>query len=549
MKSLLGADSTESEIEKLRHDNGQLNGVVQQLRDDNIQLNDDIQSLRDTLAATAEAKATLEQKLKFFEEQLLLSRRHRYGTSSEQSPDQINLFNEVESEASPNMEEPVEEQIVIRRVRKKPAVSRETYRDDLPTEVIDHPTSKDQEICPECNSKLHPFGHREQREILYVPASVKILVHRYPVCLCPNCKKDDLDTIVEPVLPSSLLPKSMASSTVIANIISQKFMMGLPLYRQEGQWEQLGINLSRQTQSNWLLAISKLYIEPMCSRMRWHLLKRDILYADETTLQVLKEPGRSAESTSYMWLYRTAMPSPIVLYDYKTTRASKHPSAFLSGFKGFLHADGYAAYHSLNEVTVIGCWSHARRKYDEALKVLPAAQRTSDLASSKGLDFCNQLFDIERELKTETSERRYEERLKRSVPILAAYNDWLKRIRPQAAPKSLLGKAVTYSLNQWEYLTNFLKDGRLELDNNLSERSIKNFVIGRKGWLFSNTPKGAESSAALYSLVVTAKENGLKVEPYLVWLLNQMPNIDIRDGNALDDLMPWSATVPNDIKM
>lgn len=529
MKDACEATSNGSEIENLQQENDRLHHENQMLK---------------------QSQAELEAKLKFFEEQLRLLRHRQFGSSSEQVPEQIDLFNEAESEAKPDAAEPTYEEVVIRK-RKKPEVARESLRGDLPVEIIEHRLPEDQMECPCCESgHLHEMAKNVRRELKIIPAQVKVVEHWDYVYNCPTCALEgDAATIVKAPTSKSLLPKAMASASVVAHVITQKFMMGVPLYRQELHWEQMGANLSRQTLSNWLLAVSAAYLQPMCGRMRETLLQRDIIFADETTLQVLKEPGRSAQSQSYMWMYRSGRDAPsIILYEYQTTRASKHAKAFLTGFNGYLHADGYAGYHGLPGITVVGCWSHSRRKYNDALKAVPEKQRSKDLASWTGLDFCNKLFKIEKDLHDVTPEERHAGRLEKSLPVLNEYHAWLKKMKPLASPKSLIGQAVTYSLNQWEYLTNFLKDGRLELDNNRSERSIKPFVICRKNFLFSDTPRGATGSAAIFSIVESAKENGLKVLQYLVWLLERIPNIDIKDGKALDELMPWSPQVPDDCK-
>jgi pimeloyl-ACP methyl ester carboxylesterase len=313
----------------------------------------------------------------------------------------------------------------------------------------------------------------------------------------------------------------------------------------DNQLSRLGIELSRQTLANWMIQGSERWLRPLYERMHQHLLNQDILHADETTLQVLREPGRPAQSTSYMWLYRSGRDGPaIILYDYQTTRASKHPRQFLSGFKGYLHVDGYAGYNGLPDINLVGCWAHARRKFDESLKALPAGQRNAPVAAKEGLEFCNQLFAIEREIHEATPEERYKIRLERSRPIMDAFSVWLKYQGPRVLPKSAFGQAINYCRNQWDKLEAFLKDGRLELDNNRSERSIKPFVIGRKNFLFSNTPKGAKASATIYSIVESAKENGLNPYSYLQYLFEKLPNVDIQDQDAVDELLPWSSALP-----
>jgi hypothetical protein len=250
-----------------------------------------------------------------------------------------------------------------------------------------------------------------------------------------------------------------------------------------------------------------------------------------------------------MWLYRTGREAPaIVLYDYQPTRSGDHPKASLQGFQGYLHVDGYSGYHDLPDVVLVGCWSHARRKFMEALKSLPAAQRDGPHFVREGLDFCNRLFAIERDLRDATPEERQRARQARSRPVLAQFLWWLRDKRHLILPKSGLGQAVTYCLNQWTPLTNFLRDGRLEIDNNRSERSIKPFVIGRKAWLFAKTPRGARASAIVYSIVETAKENGLNPRKYLQYLFEQLPNRHLQDPALWADLLPWSPALPLSLK-
>ena len=255
-----------------------------------------------------------------------------------------------------------------------------------------------------------------------------------------------------------------------------------------------------------------------------------------------------------MWMYRTGRDvPPIILYDYQTTRHSKHPKAFLKGFKGYLHVDGYAGYHELKDVELVGCWAHARRKFDEALKALPANVDKTSSTAAEGIQFCNQLFQIERQISEKfencTPEQRKEYRLEHSKPVLDAFLAWLKTKRPQVPPKSKLGEAITYCINQWSKLIVFLEDGRLEIDNNRAERSIKPFVMGRKAWLFAQSMKGASASAIIYSIVETAKENQLNPLNYLTYLFEQLPLIDHNDVEAIDQLLPWSKTIPEECRI
>lgn len=284
---------------------------------------------------------------------------------------------------------------------------------------------------------------------------------------------------------------------------------------------------------------------PVITALHAKLLEQDIAHADETTLQVLKEPGRSAQAKSYLWLYRTGRVGiDIVLYDYRTGRGGEHPEKFLTGFSGYLQTDGYSGYAKVKGITQLGCWAHARRKFHEALQAVPSAQRAQTVAA-EGTALCNALFEVERRWKDATPEERYAARLAESRPILDRFAAWLESQRGRVLPKGLLGTAITYCTNQWVKLNVFLQDGRLEIDNNRSERAIKPTVIGRKNFLFSNTPRGARASAILYSIVETAKANGLKPEVYLKHLFEQLPQLpDPKNRAALGKLAPWSPTLP-----
>jgi transposase len=504
------------------------------------------EKLQEENALLKQQVAELSSKLKWFEEQFRLSQQRQFGCSSEKTvPEQINLFNEAEMEAKPESPEPAVKEITYKRRKSKG--HREEMLKDLPIEIIEYRLPEDEQVCSCCGGKLHEMSTEIRQEIKVIQPQVSVVKHVRHIYACRHCEQNEINTpVVTAPMPKPALPGSIASPSAIAHIMSQKFVEGLPLYRQENQWERLGVELSRQTMANWMILSSDRWLSLIYERMREYLLEKDILHADETTLQVLNEPGRTASSTSYMWLYRTGREGPpIILYDYQTTRASKHPTKFLKDSKCYLHVDGYAGYNGMPNITLVGCWAHARRKFDEALKAMPKEKKDMPTAAKEGLDYCNKLFDIERELHDVTPKERYEERLKRSRPVLDAFLAWLKYQTPRILPKSALGQAVQYCRNQWDKLNAFLKDGRLEIDNNRSERSIKPFVIGRKNWLFTNTPKGAKASATIYSIVETAKENGLNPFAYLTYLFEQLPNVVIKDPIDMDYLLPWSNALPD----
>ena len=500
--------------------------------------------------AKLESKYTeLELKLKWYEAQYRLHQNKLFGSSSEKtSPDQLSIFNEAESESKPEAPEPTVEEITYNR--KKKQGHREEMIKDLPVEIIEYHLPEEEQEC-DCGAELHIMSKEIRKELKVLPAQVSVVEHVQYVYSCRNCEKNDIKTNVKTAkMPKPPIPKSIASSSAIAYVMSEKFVKSIPLYRQEQEWQRLGVEISRQTMANWMIQSSDRWLKIIYNRMKEHLLQKRILHADETTLQVLKEPGRNADTNSYMWLYRTGRDGPpIILYDYQTTRAGKHPARFLKDFKGYLHTDGYDGYNFLPEVTLVGCWAHARRYFIEALKAMPPKKDNVLTATEEGLAFCNKLFEIERKLHDVTSLERYEGRLVKSVPLINEFKDWLQSQSKRAAPKTPLGKAVKYCQNQWRKLTAFLLDGRLEIDNNRSERSIKPFVIGRKNWLFSNTPKGAASSATIYSIVETAKENSLNPFEYLKYLFDILPNIDITDIKVLDEFMPWSSSLPKNCRI
>jgi transposase len=491
----------------------------------------------------------LEAKVEWYDEQYLLNKARMYGASSEQTPagQEAMLFDEAEAIADPTLLEPTVEVITYPR-RKKETGKREAQLADLPVEEVPHRLPEAEQVCPQCSGALHEIGAEVRQEIKIIPGQFVLVKHKRYKYACRHCQQEETTTpIVTATMPIPAFPNGIASASAVAHFMSRKFVDSQPLYRQEQHLRREGIDLSRQTLANWILKGAQ-WLEIPYAHMKSNLLARAILHADETVLQVLKEPGRAAQTKSFLWQYCTGREGPpIVLFEYQTTRAAEHPKRFLEGFKGFLQADGYQAYHHVEGVTILGCWAHARRKFKDALTALSVATRkkpgTGTPAAQIGLDYCNKLFAIERDLSDATPQDRLIGRQERSKPVLDEFKVWLDGQVGKVLPKSALGEAVTYAQNQWAKLTVFLTDGRLELDNNRAERSIKPFVIGRKNWLFANTPGGARGSAVIYSIVETAKLNALRPEAYLTFLFEQLPNVDRADPQAIDALMPWAETV------
>jgi transposase len=487
-------------------------------------------------AEIAELKALLE----WYKSQLLSAKRYRFGSSSERTDadfGQISLFGEEETGLPP---EPETEEIAYRR--KKQKGKREADLSGLPTERVEYELDESGRICPECGETMRDIGACVRRELKLIPAKVVVVEHAAHTYACRNCEKTGISTpFAKAEAPVALIPGSLASPSLVAHIATRKYSSGMPLYRIEKGFSYDGVEISRQTMANWVIKCSETYLEPIYDLLKTHLLKETVLHADETTVQVLREPGRPAQSKSYEWVYRTGVFAgrKISVYDYKMTRERTHPEAFLKDFKGFLHTDGYQVYHGLPpDIIVVGCWAHVRRKFEDLLKKTPKAKQKGSNAE-KGVAYINALFRLERETVDMSPEERLKKRLEKGKPISDAFFAWAKSLG--ALPKTPLGEAVNYAILQRPYLENIYLDGRTEISNNRCERAVKPFVMGRKSWLFSNTPAGAETSSVMYSIMETAKENGLHPFRYMEFLLETLPNAKSSD---LESLLPWSETLP-----
>jgi len=483
----------------------------------------------------------LETLVKFYEEQFRLSKKRQFGQSSEKSEyDQLRLDtgDSQSDESIVPSGEPVLE--VVKEHKRKKRTRKDSLPEDLPVEEILCELPEGEQSCPNCQSKMHIMGRQHGRdELVVIPA--KVSIRRYVTCTyaCRGCEKSsDHPMIRKARVPESVIRGSYASPESVAYAAHQKFVMGVPLYRQEQEWQRQGVLLSRQTMANWLIRCTDDWLVPLVDELKRRLLLRDVLHADETTLQVLKEPGKRPQNKSYLWCYRTSGDAnePIVLAEYKPDRRACNPAGFLAGFSGYLHTDGYDAYHKLPEsIVTVGCWAHVRRKWDEALKVVSPSDRESCNAMV-GKRYCDKLFSIERELAVLDADERHEQRIIRLKPLMDEFFQWAHNLHVR--PKSALGMAVSYMFSQQKYLRGVLLDGRLELSNNRIERTIKPFVISRKNFLFANAPRGADCAAIIFSLIETAKETGVNSFEYLTYVFRMAPNVDMKDPKILEALLP-----------
>jgi transposase len=504
--------------------------------------------LETKVASLENENANLRRKLERMNELLLEAQRARFGQSSEKrvyvmegGTEQLQIFNEAEKEQDVKAEEPTPETFTVKEHKRAKKRTQEEILADLPVEEAVYELGGDQLICAKCSGTLRMIGKDlVRKEIITIPAQTKLLYYYSCSYACDCCEKETGNaSIYKAQTPPPLMKHSMASPASVADIMTKKYVDGLPLYRQEQIWKRSGVQLSRNTLANWVIQCSQGWLKPIYKRLKKHLLEEPLIGADETIVQVLKEPDRPATSDSRMWVYTTGSQAKrqIRIFEYQPTRGAEHPKRFLSGFKGLLQTDGYVSYDKVEDVTRCGCWAHTRRKWREAMPK-GATKETSKAAI--GFDYCNKLFAMEKELNKKQGGR--DDRARLMKPIMEAYWDWLDTVNPESGSK--LETAANYSKNQKVYLCTFLSHKEADISNNLAENCIRPFVIGRKNWLFCDTVKGADSSAIVYSMVETAKANGVDPYAYLLRVLTYMPYLGKTPPNEeLDKLMPWQ--LPN----
>ena len=498
-------------------------------------MNIDIENLPDDPATLKKMLSQVMSRYLYLEEQFRIAQHKQFGKSTEGHPGQGELFNEAEELVVES--ETAEE--TMSYTRKK--ATRKPLPKDLPREVIVHDISDEEKTCDCCSGELHRIGEDKAETLQFIPAQVKVIEHVRPKYACRTCEKGGIsNTIKQAPVPHSVIPKGYATPSLLSQIITSKYQYGLPLYRQEAMFKQHGIELNRKTMADWIIRCAALF-KPLYEQLRQHLLKQAVIAADETTLKVVE----SDKATSYMWLYACGADSPggnipgtetpnIVLYDYHNSRAGQCAVNFLKGYNGYLQVDGYQGYEQ-TQATLIGCWAHARRKFMEAKK---GAGKKGSGKADWALNHIQKLYRIETQLKDKTVEVRYLTRQEKSLPLLNQLHAWLMKSVQQVLPKTKLGEAIQYSLNQWEKLARYTLDGLLNIDNNRAERAIKPFVIGRKNWLFSQTATGANASAVLYSIIETAKANDLNVFEYVMTCLDELS----KPEPIIEQLLPWQFT-------
>ena len=490
-------------------------------------------------AREAELQKAFQARILELYEQLRLSRQRMFGRSSESHAGQSWLFDEaealVESEPEagdtaklpPTTDAPADTGKKTARGKRKPLPV------ELPRVDVIHDVPEAERTCA-CGTPMVEIGQEVSEQLDIVPMQVRVLRHirkRY------GCPKGDQAPVTAPA-PAQVLPKSNASNALLAMLLVIKYVDGLPLARFEYVLARAGVIVPRQTLARWVIGTAQA-LQPIANLMRDVLLGHDVIHMDETPIQVLKEPRRSPTSTSQMWVQRGGPPGqPVILFEYDPSRAQAVPLRLLEGWKGHLMTDALESYGAISfreGVTRLGCWVHARRRFVDAAKLMPAGKAGR---AQEALALIAKLYAVEKDCRELDAAARLAQRQTRSRAVLDELRGWLDRVLPTVPPSAALGQALGYLHRQWPRLIRYIERGDLPIDNNPAENAIRPFVVGRKGWLFSDTQAGARASALIYSLVETAKANGL--EPYL-WLRNVLQALPtattVEDFEAL---LPWN---------
>ena len=516
-----------------------------QLQDQNDKLSGEVQELN--------------KKMEVLIEQITLANKNRFGRSSEKTMDTsqicfmevdgtIVFFNEAEAISDLDAEEP--DTLENKPARKPKTVGKkEADIKDLPVNIINHYLTDEELVAEFGENGWKQLPDAISKHYRFIPAKVEIDEHHVGV----YASKTD-DRIIKADHPKALLHGSLVSPTIAAAIMNGKYVNAVPLYRLEQEFSRYGLAITRQNMANWMIRLGESYLAVLYDYLHKKLYDYHVIQADETPVLV-NHDGRSAGSKSYMWVYRSGhlyTDKQIVLYDYHKTRNSSHPREFLSNYSGICVTDGYQVYHTIEkeceDLQIAGCWVHARRKFDEALTVIPKAHRNK----SDAFLVIKQIQAIYREegkLNELSSEERLTQRQLVIKPLVDTLFAYLKKMEPTVPASGQLRKAYTYILNQEKYLRVFLEDGEVPIDNNASERAIRGFCIGKKNWQMIDTINGAHSSAIIYSIAETAKANSLKPYDYFVYLLEEIPkHMDQEDRTFLEDLLPWSEKLPEEIR-
>ena len=509
-----------------------------------------MQQISSLQATVDRLTATIEEKDRIIAEKIeiiLNQNRTRFGQSSEKRAyvlcdGQLSLFEQAGdgvTEKNPEEASSAEKrEVPVSAHTRKPKRTMEELCANVPEETVIVDLPQEQKFTAD-GRPLKCIGTDDVRvELIREPSRVYKRVYRCKVYADPKAEEETGNAdIRRPHVPAPLLPHSYASASVVTDIIVKKYADALPLYRQEQMWKRLGVELKRNTMANWVVLTAETYLKPFGDAFLAELLRQAVIHADETVLQVNKEPGREATAESRIWAYASSKRAErqIRYFRYEESRKGACAEKVLGGYTGVVVSDGYSGYNILSNDIRAGCWAHARRKWVEAM---PDGATQVNALAAKGLEYCSRLFEVEQKLEGLPDAERREQRQLLSRPIVDEYYAWLETI---FRPSGKLKKAITYSLNQREYLCTFLDHGEIEISNNQVENAIRPVVVGRKNWLFCDTQAGANASVIIFTVLETAKANGLNPEAYLNHLLTVLPERFAADPQAVvDDLLPWT---------
>jgi transposase len=489
---------------------------------------------------------------------LLHARKKIFGSSSEktQIDGQMNLFDSVQELASELFKE--QEKITVKSCKKsprKPGVRKEMLA-GLSKDIEEYVINPE-EICPKCGGSLKVIGKEIIRtEVEYIPAKLKVKQIVRQIAKCDNCGKkgseNKVPVFVKAAIPKPVLPHSISTPSLVAQIMYQKFVMGLPFNRQEKDWFRMGLVLSRADMANWVNRCSEEWLTPIYNRIHEQILSCEVMHMDETRIQCNKEEGRKASSNSFMWVMRSAASEDIqaAYFFYSKSRSTEVAKSLLGNYTGYLITDAYSGYNQAGNYKRCLCWAHCRRYYIESI---PLDNNGKEIKGSKGAEgraYIDLLFKVEKEIENLSFEEKKQKRQEASQPILDAFWSWVLETSAKHTTNEKLTKALTYSTNQRKNLETFMEDGKIPISNNLCEADIKPFATARRAWLFADTPKGAAANAVLYTLVETARANDLDVYEYLKYLLMEMPNNDhLQNPSIIDAYLPWAEKLPDECRL
>lgn len=502
-----------------------------------------LQKKEEEMQHTQEAIALKDAEIERLEEMVRLLRHHHFGHKSEkvegkEEPTQLGIFNEAEIETDNVVEETPS--VAVKGYHRRGKPKRIKLPADLPREDVIIDLTEEEKHCPEGHD-LKLIGEDVSEQLDVIPAQVKVIRTIRKKYACPKCEGH----VKRAPLPRTAIPKSMAGAGLLAHIATSKYSDGLPLYRQEHMWQRIGVDIPRTTMASWMIKVGEL-LTPVINLMEEDILESRYVQADETRVQVLNEAGKSAQSKSYMWV-RSRNGSgvkPITIFEYDPTRGGEVAKRLFANYQGYLQADAYGGYNAIcsqKGIIRLGCMAHCRRKFFEAAK---ASKKGAGLAN-EAIEMIRKLYEIEEAVKDKKLDERHQTRIEKSKPILDEFRKWLDDNLGKVPPQSQLGMALNYAHNEWPYLVRYMDDGRLAIDNNAVENAIRPFAVGRKNWLFSDSVAGAKASAAIYSVMISAKQNGHNEYAYFRYLLEKLPLAE--KAEDFEALLPHKL-LPSDIE-